>query len=184
MIGIAASILAAHCNHPGGQGAHRIVVHVESAPDLRPALARSLALGAQPGIALDPTTPLGAVDEVITEVALILVMSVQSGFGGQPFIASSPGRIASLRGLLDKRDLAGGQLVVDGGIDASVIGREAAFWWQAILAYAEAARAGLSSAVVGSGLFASGRSIVESARALCAAASERLSLQPERGRSE
>jgi ribulose-phosphate 3-epimerase len=74
-------------------------------------------LGARAGVSLNPATPLGAVEEFLPHVDLVLIMSVNPGFGGQSFIPETLPRIASMRKMLDDRGLSA-ELEVDGGITA------------------------------------------------------------------
>jgi len=99
-------------------GAGRIAVHVEAVTHLHRTLARIRALGATPGVALNPSTPVGALDEVWTRAGFVLVMSVNPGFGGQHFIPEALDKLARLRAERDRR-APGVELVVDGGVDAA-----------------------------------------------------------------
>jgi ribulose-phosphate 3-epimerase len=98
-------------------GADIITVHVEASPHLHGAIQLIKELGAKAGVSLNPPTPLSAVDEFIRHVDLVLVMSVNPGFGGQPFIPETLPRIANMRKILDARGLSA-ELEVDGGINA------------------------------------------------------------------
>jgi ribulose-phosphate 3-epimerase len=98
-------------------GADIVTVHVEASPHLHGAIELIKKLGARAGVSLNPPTPLSAVDEFIHHVDLILIMSVNPGFGGQPFIPETLPRIASMRKILDDRGLSA-ELEVDGGINA------------------------------------------------------------------
>ena len=98
-------------------GANIITVHVEAAPHLHATIRLIKELGAKAGISINPPTPLGAVEEFLPHVDLVLVMSVNPGFGGQSFIPETLPRIASIRKLLDDRALHA-ELEVDGGINA------------------------------------------------------------------
>lgn len=96
-------------------GATYLTVHVETAPDPAATLAAIRRLGPRPGITSEPGTPLERVLPHVGEADLVLVMSVQPGLGGQPFLAGSLERIRATRAALDA---AGSQaeLVVDGGV--------------------------------------------------------------------
>lgn len=97
-------------------GADYITVHAEAGPHLHRSLQAIRALGVKSGASLCPATPPEALAEVLDMVDLILVMSVNPGFGGQRFLRSQLGKIKKLRALID----AGGyaiRLAVDGGID-------------------------------------------------------------------
>jgi ribulose-phosphate 3-epimerase len=99
-------------------GADIVTVHPEAGPHLHRTLQRIRAAGARPGVALNPATPVEAALAVLDMVDLVLVMSVNPGFGGQAFIDSALPRIARLRAAID----AAGRpidLEVDGGVDAA-----------------------------------------------------------------
>ncbi|MFL6844868.1 MAG: ribulose-phosphate 3-epimerase [Allosphingosinicella sp.] len=98
-------------------GADIITVHPEAGPHLHGTLQAIRALGKRAGVSLNPATPAKALDYVLEEVDLVLVMSVNPGFGGQSFIASQLRKIESIRKRIDKEGLAV-DLEVDGGIDA------------------------------------------------------------------
>jgi ribulose-phosphate 3-epimerase len=98
-------------------GADIVTVHVEAAPHLQSAIELIKKLGARAGVSLNPPTPLSAVDEFLHHVDLVLVMSVNPGFGGQPFIPEALPRIEKMRQILDARGLSA-ELEVDGGINA------------------------------------------------------------------
>ena len=97
-------------------GADIITVHPEAGPHLHRTLQLIRSLGKRPGVALNPATPIEAVRTVLGEVDLVLVMSVDPGFGGQGFIASQLDKIRALRGLIDGAGRAI-DLEVDGGIN-------------------------------------------------------------------
>lgn len=98
-------------------GANILTVHPEAGPHLHRTLQRIKAVGLKAGVALNPATPASAAIEVIDDVDLILVMSVNPGFGGQSFIASQLRKIETLRRAIDAagRDV---MLEVDGGVNA------------------------------------------------------------------
>jgi ribulose-phosphate 3-epimerase len=98
-------------------GADIITVHVEACPNLRKTIRLIKELGARAGVSLNPPTPLSSIEEFLPHVDLVLVMSVNPGFGGQSFIPATLPRIASMRKMLDDRGL-GAELEVDGGITA------------------------------------------------------------------
>jgi ribulose-phosphate 3-epimerase len=98
-------------------GADIITVHVEACPHLQRTIRLIKELGAKAGVSLNPATPLSAVEEFIPHVDLVLIMSVNPGFGGQPFIPETLPRIANMRKMLDDRKLSA-ELEVDGGITA------------------------------------------------------------------
>jgi ribulose-phosphate 3-epimerase len=97
-------------------GADIITVHPESGPHIHRTVQAIKALGKQAGISLNPATPAKMLDYLIDEIDLVLVMSVNPGFGGQTFIASQLRKIEAVRKMIDKagRDV---RLEVDGGIN-------------------------------------------------------------------
>jgi ribulose-phosphate 3-epimerase len=101
-------------------GATGLTIHAEVSPHLHRQLTRIRELGAQAGVALNPSTPLVAVEEVLEHLDLLLVMTVNPGFGGQQFIRSSVEKIARARRLLDDAG-SGARLEVDGGINRETI---------------------------------------------------------------
>ena len=97
-------------------GADIITVHPEAGPHLHRTVQRVKALGLKAGVSLNPATPVDALDYVLEDLDLVLVMSVNPGFGGQKFISSQLGKIE----IIAERIAAKGldvQLEVDGGID-------------------------------------------------------------------
>lgn len=99
-------------------GANIITVHVETCPHLHRMIETIKASGAKAGVALNPATPLSSLDEVLPLLDLILIMTVNPGFGGQTFIESMMDKIVRLRKILDERQ-ANAELEVDGGINAN-----------------------------------------------------------------
>jgi ribulose-phosphate 3-epimerase len=98
-------------------GADIITVHAEAGPHLHRTLQLIRSLGKKAGVSLNPGTPASAIDEVMDLLDLVLVMSVNPGFGGQKFIASQLAKIAAIRERID----ASGRTIdleVDGGINA------------------------------------------------------------------
>src|SRR5919202_3593716 len=85
-----------------GAGADIITVHPEAGPHLHRTLQRIKALGKKAGVSLNPATPAKALDYVIEEIDLVLVMSVNPGFGGQKFIASQLRKVEAIRKQIDK----------------------------------------------------------------------------------
>src|SRR5215472_9653055 len=83
-------------------GADIITVHPEAGPHLHRTLQLVKSLGKKAGVALNPATPVAAVEHVLDIVDLVLVMSVNPGFGGQSFIASQLPKIAALRAMIDE----------------------------------------------------------------------------------
>lgn len=106
-------------------GADIITVHPEAGPHLHRTCQLIRSLGKKTGVALNPGTPVEAIDNVIEDVDLILVMTVNPGFGGQAFIESQLSKIEAVRRRIDAagRDI---DLEVDGGINADTAGRAVA----------------------------------------------------------
>jgi ribulose-phosphate 3-epimerase len=98
-------------------GADIITVHIEACPHLHKTIRLIKELGAKAGVSLNPPTPLSAIEEFMPHVDLVLIMSVNPGFGGQSFIPATLPRIANMRKILDDRGLSA-ELEVDGGINA------------------------------------------------------------------
>jgi ribulose-phosphate 3-epimerase len=98
-------------------GADIITVHVEACPHLQGTIQLIKELGARAGVSLNPPTPLSSIEEIIPHVDLVLIMSVNPGFGGQSFIPATLPRIVNMRKILDDRKLSA-ELEVDGGINA------------------------------------------------------------------
>lgn len=103
-------------------GANIITVHPESGPHLHRTVQAIRALGCRAGVSLNPATPVSAVEELMGDVDLILVMGVNPGFGGQSFIESQLDKIARLRAMIDAtgRDI---DLEVDGGVNRETASR-------------------------------------------------------------
>ena len=97
-------------------GASILTVHVEACTHLHRVVQQIRGAGVRAGVALNPATPLSAVEEVLPELDLVLVMTVNPGFSGQTFIQSVLPKISRLRSLLDERGLSA-ELEVDGGIN-------------------------------------------------------------------
>ncbi len=97
-------------------GSDRLTIHVESTPHLHRTIQRIHELGMKAGVTLNPSTPVSSVKEVIPYVDLVLVMTVNPGFGGQKFIASMYRKITEISVLVDKIN-PGIFIEVDGGVD-------------------------------------------------------------------
>ncbi|MBN2186477.1 MAG: ribulose-phosphate 3-epimerase [Dehalococcoidia bacterium] len=97
-------------------GANIITVHVEACSHLHRTVHLIKELGVRAGVSLNPATPLSSIEEIISHVDLVLIMSVNPGFGGQVFIPESLDKISHLRRMLDNKNLAI-ELEVDGGIN-------------------------------------------------------------------
>ena len=102
-------------------GANSLTVHVETCPHLHRTLQEIKKRGMSAGISLNPATSLALLDETLAEVDMILIMTVNLGFGGQAFIPSSLSKIRRLREQLTARALSRVEIEVDGGISAANI---------------------------------------------------------------
>jgi ribulose-phosphate 3-epimerase len=102
-------------------GADWITVHVEVCPHLHRTVGRIKELGKKAGAVLNPATPLASLDEILGDLDLVMLMSVNPGFGGQSFIRSSIRKIQTLRKMIAERGLGVG-IEVDGGISPATIG--------------------------------------------------------------
>ncbi|MEK7702496.1 MAG: ribulose-phosphate 3-epimerase [Nitrospirota bacterium] len=103
-------------------GADFITVHVEACPHLHRTIQNIKHLGAKAGVSLNPSTSLSTVEEILDEVDLLLIMSVNPGFGGQSFIPKVLDKIKIARKMIDSRGLTA-HLSVDGGISGSNVNR-------------------------------------------------------------
>jgi ribulose-phosphate 3-epimerase len=120
-------------------GANNLTIHAEAAPHLNRQLARIRELGCGAGVAINPSTSIEAVREVAADLDVLLIMTVNPGFGGQSFIASSVDKVRRARLLLNVAQ-SGARLEVDGGINRDTI----AHVW----------RAGADTFVAGNAVFA------------------------------
>lgn len=119
-------------------GAQMVSIHIEADPHAHRTLSAIRAAGAQAGIAVNPATPLSALDEALRFADYVLLMSVNPGFGGQKFIPESLDKVRRLRKMLDDRG-SPARIEIDGGIDPENI--------------AEIAGAGAEIIVSGSAIF-------------------------------
>jgi ribulose-phosphate 3-epimerase len=122
-------------------GADSISVHVEAGPHLHRSLQAIRALGKKAGVVLNPATPVSSVQNVLDLADLVLVMSVNPGFGGQTFIASAVEKVAELKAMIGSRAI---RIEADGGITPKTAGLVAA--------------AGADTLVAGSAVFMGGPS--------------------------
>jgi ribulose-phosphate 3-epimerase len=132
-------------------GADIITVHIETCPDIRQVVQSIKDLGVRAGVSLNPGTPASAVTEILPEIDLLLVMTVNPGYGGQPFIESTLEKIAELRAELDEKKLPA-ELEVDGGINIEVAPRVVG--------------AGARVLVAGAAVFGSGKTVAEALKEL------------------
>jgi ribulose-phosphate 3-epimerase len=122
-------------------GADMVSVHVEADVHLQRTLTAIREAGAEAGIAINPATPLVALEEALPFADFVLLMSVNPGFGGQKFIHTSLDKLRRLRAMIDSRGLST-RIEIDGGIDAGNIG--------------QIAEAGAQIVVAGSAVFGKG----------------------------
>ena len=119
-------------------GSDIVTVHWEATVHAHRLVMQIKECGARAGLAINPATPLSAIDEVLPYLDLLLVMSVDPGFGGQSYIPTSTAKIAAARRAIDERGLAV-ELEVDGGVHLENV--------------AEVAGAGADTVVMGAGIF-------------------------------
>jgi ribulose-phosphate 3-epimerase len=98
-------------------GADLVTVHQEAVPHLHRTVALIHELGAAAGVAINPATPIGALDDILPDLDVVLVMSVNPGFGGQKFIPSAIGKVRALARRIAERGAAT-RIEVDGGVGA------------------------------------------------------------------
>jgi len=120
-------------------GSDRIIVHAEAGPHLHRSLQAIRALGKKAGVSLNPATPVSAIENVIDMIDLVLVMSVNPGFGGQAFIPAAIEKVRAAAALIAGRDI---DIEVDGGVTKDTVGAIAA--------------AGANAFVAGSAVFKGG----------------------------
>jgi ribulose-phosphate 3-epimerase len=133
-------------------GAGILTVHVETCPHLHRTIQQIKELGVRAGVTLNPATPLSTLEEILPDVDLVLVMSVNPGFGGQAYIPGSTGRIRRLRQMLDGAGLDHVDLEVDGGLKAENV--------------AAVTAAGATVLVIGSAIFNQEASVSENMNAI------------------
>ncbi|CAM4453069.1 ribulose-phosphate 3-epimerase [Corallococcus exiguus] len=104
-------------------GADVLTVHQEASPHLHRTLQSIRQAGAKPAVVLNPGTSLSTIEEVLGDVDMVLLMSVNPGFGGQSFIESTVDKVRRLRAMLDARGLKDVDIEVDGGINAQTAKR-------------------------------------------------------------
>jgi ribulose-phosphate 3-epimerase len=132
-------------------GADIITVHQEACPHLHRVVQQIKETGKRAGVAINPATQIDTLDEILPFVDLVLVMTVNPGFGGQSFIPTMPHKIAAMRKMIDARGLHI-ELEVDGGIHAETA--------------PEAVNAGADVLVAGSAIYSSQASVAEAVRLL------------------
>ena len=132
-------------------GADIITVHIEPCAHIHRVIQMIKATGVKAGISINPATSLSTLDEILPEVDMVLVMTVNPGFGGQTFIENTLDKITRLRSEIDRRKL-NIELEVDGGINTKTAPR--------------AVKCGATALVAGAAIFNSGESIDESIKKL------------------
>jgi len=130
-------------------GADIITVHVETCPHIHRVVQSIKEAGVKAGASVNPGTPIDRLDDVLTYLDLVLVMTVNPGFGGQAFIESTLDKIKNMRTRLDKLGLTT-ELEVDGGVNIEVAPR--------------VVKAGADVLVAGAAVFGSGQTIKEAIR--------------------
>lgn len=136
-------------------GCHHITVHVEAGNHLHRTIQAIKAMGLKAGAAINPATPVSALEDVLGDIDMAVVMTVNPGFGSQSLIPSCLDKLTRLRSLCDSRGLRDVQIQVDGGVNAKNI--------------VAARDAGATVAVTGSAVFSPGRPVAETVAALRAA---------------
>ena len=132
-------------------GADIITVHQEATPHLHRTIQQIHDLGIKAGVSINPSTSVRTLDEIISDVDLILVMSVNPGFGGQSYIHSCTNKIRKVREMLDDRGVSA-DLEVDGGVNVDTVN--------------EVISAGANAFVAGSAIFNDKNSVAENVSAL------------------
>lgn len=132
-------------------GADIITVHVEACTHLHRTIQSIKAKGCKAGVTLNPATPLSTLEEILPDVDLVLIMSVNPGFGGQSYIPGSTDKIRRLRAMLDAIG-SNAYLEVDGGVKANNV--------------AEVTGAGADVIVAGSAVFGKGSSVTQNVLAI------------------
>ncbi|RPI93918.1 MAG: ribulose-phosphate 3-epimerase [Chloroflexi bacterium] len=131
-------------------GASGLTVHVETCPDLSGTLKQIKALGCRAGVVLNPATPVGAIQSVLPEADLVLVLSVNPGYSGQEFMPETIAKVSEIRKKLDALR-SSAWLEVDGGIDVETLpemkeaGATAFVAATAIFKHPQGAKAGVES---------------------------------------
>lgn len=141
-------------------GADILTVHVEACIHLHRAIHQIKELGIRAGVTLNPATPLVSLEEVLPDVDMVLIMSVNPGYGGQSYIPGSSARITRLRRMLDERGLVDVDIEVDGGVKAHNA--------------AEIVVAGANVLVLGSAIFNQEATVAQNIARIRASLAERL----------
>jgi ribulose-phosphate 3-epimerase len=133
-------------------GANHVTVHAEATTHLHRTIQQIKERDVTAGVALNPATSLHALDEIYSYIDLVLLMTVNPGFGGQAYIPTITDKVARLRQTLDERNLGHIHIQVDGGIKADNIG--------------DVVRAGATNIVVGTAVYNQKQSVAEGIQAL------------------
>ncbi|MGH7443568.1 MAG: ribulose-phosphate 3-epimerase [Longimicrobiales bacterium] len=137
-------------------GANILTVHYEAVTHLHRLVEYIRSRGVQPGVSLNPSTPVHVLDEILPYVDLVLIMSVNPGFSGQRFIPTSAAKIARLRRTLEERSLWPIEIEVDGGVAPETIG--------------DVVAAGATAIVAGAAVYNEGGTVADNIAALRQAA--------------
>ena len=140
-----------HVRHIADAGADVIVVHAEACADLVGTVAAVRATGAKAGVAVKPETPIDPIVPFLDDIAIALVMTVDPGYGGQPYISEVESKIAAMRKIIDERGL-NVDLEVDGGINENTV--------------EQVVRAGARLLVAGTGVYGRPEPVAERIRIL------------------
>jgi ribulose-phosphate 3-epimerase len=132
-------------------GADIITVHIEACPHIHRVVQQIKESGIKAGVSVNPGTPVDTLDDILPSLDLVLVMTVNPGFGGQSFIEGTLDKIARLRTELDRRGLSA-ELEVDGGVNVQTAPR--------------VVRAGARVLVAGAAVFGSGKTVKEAIQAI------------------
>jgi len=138
-------------------GADNLTVHIETCPHMHRTIEQIRELGVRASVTLNPATPLSTLEEILPYVDMVLIMSVNPGFGGQRYIPTSTAKIARLKETLESRGLSQVEIEVDGGLKPDNV--------------AEVVGAGATVLVSGSAIFNQQASVAENIQALRAAIS-------------
>lgn len=146
-------------------GADILTVHVEACLHLHRTVQQIKGLGVKAGVSLNPATPLNSLEEILEYVDLVLVMTVNPGFGGQEFIAGMLAKVRRLRQMLDERGL-NCELEVDGGINVETAPKVVA--------------AGAKVLVAGEAIFGAEEGVAEAIRRIRESIHSKTKSQPQR----
>ncbi len=103
-------------------GADNLTVHLETCPHIHRTIQQIKDLGVRASVTINPGTPLNTLEEILPDVEMVLLMTVNPGFGGQSFIETMPSKIARLRAMIESRGLDA-DIQVDGGVNLKTVAR-------------------------------------------------------------